>query len=355
MTDDLPPGILLPPDVLQPFFLRFHRDDLHVMAFIEGHPQYESVEAMIKHRADGASNIRAIITLHDQSQIDHINNETGLLQMRGAKRTVCGRAIALETGVNGDKHRARIAFVSHAGEAIDLDVTTVGPPDRARAGLSDPGGHSATSSLPIMWRGASSVAGPESQVLIAGQRFGVPPKRHGGALVGYEGYYTEGHSMGVLRAGEVDLKLLRKPDRLELGADWVFETAERTITYRVSDRSPEGAFRITRLDESGETITAHAADERLRLMEIRLAADDDPTRGLVLSFEEAGCFRFDMEGTKGLVSGRVGVTEVPKQTRIRLEPLQPAWATKRGVSVECSTSANRLRVVTSVADTAVSQ
>jgi len=129
----------LPPDVLQPFFLRFHRDDLHVMAFIEGHPQYESVEAMIKHRADGASNIRAIITLHDQSQIDHINNETGLLQMRGAKRNVCGRAIALETGVNGDKRQARIAFVSHAGEAIDLDVTTVGPPDRARAGLSDPG------------------------------------------------------------------------------------------------------------------------------------------------------------------------------------------------------------------------
>jgi hypothetical protein len=207
----------------------------------------------------------------------------------------------------------------------------------------------------MMWRGASSLAGPESQVLIDGQRFGVSPKRHAGALVGYEGYYTEGHSMGVLRAGEVDLKLLRKPDRLELGADWVFETAERTITYRVSDRSREGAFRITRLDESGETITAYAADERLRLMEIRLAADDDATRGLVLSFEETGCFRFDMEGTKGLVSGRVGVTEVPKQTRIRLEPLQPAWATKRGVSVECSTSANRLRVVTTVADTAVSK
>ncbi len=70
--------------------------------------------------------------------------------------------------------------------------------------------------------------------------------------------------MGVLRVGEVDLKLRRKPDRLELGADWVFETAERTITYRVSDRSREGAFRITRLDESGETITAHAADEQLK-------------------------------------------------------------------------------------------
>ena len=134
----------------------------------------------------------------------------------------------------------------------------------------------------------------------------------------------------------------------------MFETAERTITYRVSDRSREGAFRITRLDELGETITAYAADEQLRLVEIRLAADD-ATRGLVLSFEEAGCFRFDMEGMKGLVSGRVGVAEVPKQTRIRLEPLQPAWAAKRRVSVECSTSADRLRVVTTIADAAASQ
>jgi hypothetical protein len=352
MNNDLPAGILLSSNVLQPFFLRFHRDDLHVMAFIEGHPQYECVEAMIKHRADGASNIRAIITLHDQSQFDHINNETGLLQMRGAKRHVCSRQIALETGVNGDKRRARIAFVSHAGEAIDLDVTTIDLPNRARAGLSDPGGHSATSALPMMWRGASSLAGPESRVLIDGQRFGLRPKLHGGAVVAYEGYYTEGHSMGVLRAGEVDLKLLRKPDHLELGAEWMFETAERTITYRISDQSHDGAFRIAKLDESREVITAYAADERLRLMEICLPADDDATRGLVLSFEEPGCFRFDMEGTRALVSGRAEVAVVPKQPRIRLQPLQPAWAAKRGVSVECSASGDRLRVVTTIDDIA---
>ena len=66
-------GVLLPPSVLQPFPLHFRRDDLHVMAFFQGHPAYEAVEAMIQLRADDRPAIRAILTRHDQSQIDHIN------------------------------------------------------------------------------------------------------------------------------------------------------------------------------------------------------------------------------------------------------------------------------------------
>ena len=34
-------GLLLPPQVIQPFGLRFIRDDLHVMAYFDGHPEYE--------------------------------------------------------------------------------------------------------------------------------------------------------------------------------------------------------------------------------------------------------------------------------------------------------------------------
>ena len=32
------PGIVLPPDLLQPFLLRFRREDMHIMAFFSGHP-----------------------------------------------------------------------------------------------------------------------------------------------------------------------------------------------------------------------------------------------------------------------------------------------------------------------------
>jgi hypothetical protein len=51
-------GIVLPPGLLQPFLLRFRREDLHIMAFFSGHPDYEAVEAMIRYRGDGIPSIR---------------------------------------------------------------------------------------------------------------------------------------------------------------------------------------------------------------------------------------------------------------------------------------------------------
>jgi len=41
-------GIVLPPGLLQPFLLRFRREELHIMAFFSGHSDYEAVEAMIR-------------------------------------------------------------------------------------------------------------------------------------------------------------------------------------------------------------------------------------------------------------------------------------------------------------------
>jgi hypothetical protein len=53
-------GLLLPEGVVQPFDLRYAADDLHVMAFFEGHDSYEAVEAMIRRRPGGAFRVRAM-------------------------------------------------------------------------------------------------------------------------------------------------------------------------------------------------------------------------------------------------------------------------------------------------------
>ena len=88
-------GIALPPDLLQPFLLRFRREDLHIMAFFRGHPDYEAVEAMIRYRADGTPSIRAILTRHDQRQIDHVNDDDLAAEGHSVTRQTCRRDIAL--------------------------------------------------------------------------------------------------------------------------------------------------------------------------------------------------------------------------------------------------------------------
>lgn len=341
-------GLILPAEIIQPFFLRFRRDDLHVMAYFVGHPEYEAIEAMIQNRVNGSSSIRAILTRHNQSQIDHINDAALAAQMRGAQREVCDRSIALEMQERNGKSRVRIEFESLTGERIALDLTAVGRADPAAGGLTDPGGHSATSSLPIMWRGASTLAGPETRVTIDGVQYELPVKIRSGSFIAHEGYYTERHSMGVFRAGTVTSRLLKKPDRLDPGAQWLLESGGRDVTYQVAARTTNGQLRIAKLDGSGETITAHVLGDRLGVTEIRIPADPGSAGGLALTFDAAGGFRVSIEDAEGLVSGEATAVESPDFSVISLCPAQPTWAVDRAVRVVCSRDGDEFTFATTI-------
>lgn len=350
MTNSLNIGraLLMPPDVLQPFPLRFRRDDLHVMAFFEGHPEYEAVEAMIQIRTDGRKSIRAIITRHDQSQIDHVNDDALFASFRGTERACCRREIDLELESSAQGRWARLEFRSSAGERVVLDLVTVGEPDVKRGGLSDPGRHSASSSLPLMWRGATTLAGPRTKVTIDDVEHAVPLKVRAGAFVAHEGYYTERHSMGVIRSGTVSTRLLKKPHRLEVGAEWLFQHDGYETAYRVTALGAGGTLSIAKLEGSGEMITAHAIEDRLALTRISLSAEAGPTDGLVLAFDRDAGFSLSIEGRQDIVSGRVHLAEGPDGSVISLMPLQPGWAAARIVRVACLRDGDQMRFVTTI-------
>jgi hypothetical protein len=341
-------SLRLPLDIVQPFPLRFRPDDLHVMAFFAGHPEYEAVEAMIQFRAGGKHSIRAILTRHDQSQIDHINDDALLADFDGAERELCHRQIDFETGSSGHGRSARLEFLSGSGERIVLDVVTVGQPDPNRGGLTDPGRHSASSALPIMWRGATTLAAPRTKVTIDGVEYGVPVKIRGGAFIAHEGYFTERYSMGVIRAGTVTTRLLAKPDRFEVGAEWVQQSGERTTAYRVTAKGADGALRIAKLDGSDEVITACVVGGRLEIRRISLRAEAGPTGGLALAFDRDEGFSVSIEGGQDIVSGRLQIAERGDGLVICLSPRQPDWAASRIVRVSCSREGDLTRFVTTI-------
>jgi hypothetical protein len=293
----------LPRDVIQPFLLRFRRDDLHVMAFFTGHPVYEAVEAMIQTRVDGHYSIRAILTRHDQSQIDHVNDEMLFVEARNVHRQTCFREIKLTLDGSSDKRRARLTFASHADERITLDVITVGLPSPERSGLTDPGGHSPTSSLPMMWRGASTLAGPETEVVIDGKKYAVPVKIRGGSFVAHEGYYTERHAMAVIRAGTTSVRLLSRPHHIETGAEWVFESEGVETAYRIAERGKNGRLLIAKCDSSGEIVAGSMVGGRLKITQIRRVAGNPSHEGFDLAFDADACFRASIDDARDLVTG----------------------------------------------------
>lgn len=341
----------LPPGVLQPFPLRFRQDDLHVMAFFEGHCEYEAVEAMIQAQGDSGYSIRAIITRHDQSQVDHVNHDALVADFRGTEREGCRREIDFEIEPSGEGRRARLEFLSRAGERIVLDVVTIGPPDAKRRGLSDPGRHSANSSLPVMWRGASTLGGTGTKVTIDDVEYRVPVKIRAGAFIAHESYFTERHSMGVIRAGTATARLLKKPDRIEVGAEWVQQRDESEVVYRVAALAADGALHIAKLDGSDEIITAYMIEDRLALTRISLRAEAGPTGGLVLAFDRDGGFGLSMEGQQDIVLGRLQIVGRSDGLTISLRPLQPDWAANRIVRVDCLKDGDQMRFVTTIGPT----
>ena len=103
-----------------------------------------------------------------------------------------------------------------------------------------------------------------------------------------------------------------------------------------------------KLDGSGETITAHAIEDRLALTRISLPAEAGSTDGLVLAFSPGAGFSLSIEGQQDIVSGRVHLAEGADGSVISLRPLQPGWAANRIVRVACLKDADQMRFVTTI-------
>ena len=340
-------SLLFPPDILQPFPLSFRRDDIHIMAFIVGHPLYEAVEAMISAKPGGAYAIRAILTRHDQSQIDHVNDDDLFEAMQGTQREQCKRPIIFERQAVNGSVRARLDFVSHRDEPVILDVRTIGPADKTGSGLTDPGRHSPQSSLPIMYREASTLAGPETQVSIGGICYPVPTKFERGSFKALEGFYTEGHVMAAVRAGLRTMTVVERPSQMVVGARWAFDSDGRTVRYRIDEHTDQGISLSD--DRVRERIRGKFCDGRLALARVERAFGDSV---LAVEFGD-GRFCFSLSGVGELVSGHVFVSEVEDRTLIRLAPDEPPWTRARPVSIACARLVSTLNFATTigVADT----
>ena len=139
------------------------------------------------------------------------------------------------------------------------------------AAISDPGNHSSDSSLPVMRRHASALAGPGTAVFVGGKRFevGVNPLR---ALRRADGGITEEHVWGHRHRND-QLSLKTRPARMAVGEQWILEGDGRVIIYRIENSNSEGKLRIARKDESGESIEAFATGDGLRIIRIGKLAD----------------------------------------------------------------------------------
>ena len=228
-----------------------------------------------------------------------------------------------------------------------LDITTVGEPDPRRGGISDPGSHSPNTSLPLMRRRASALAAPQTAVFVGGKRFEVPVKISSGPFVAHEGYFTEGHAFGAIRAGTISYRLMTRPARMAVGEEWILESDGRVTIYRIENSNSDGKLHIARKDAPGESMEAFATGDGLRITRISRLADGRLQGALDLAFDDAGHFSLAMEG-ETIVSGSAEAKRQAGAIVITLAPTQPEWAVARQVRVTCSCDGDLVTAVTTI-------
>ena len=341
-------ALVLPVGVVQPFNLAFEPDDLHVMAFFTDHSEYEAVEAMVRHRQGGPPRVRAILTRHDQSQVDHLNDER-LRHARPEQRERVFGEIECVVENAASFRRAIVRFRSFRGEAVELDVTSLGLPDRSRGGLTDPGRHSSETSLPMMCRGASALGAPSSRVLIDGKSLPIPIRiAAGGRAIAMEAYLTEQHHMAAIRSGLQVLELLDRPHSFKVGECWTYRCDDELSTYRIDRTSRSDEIEVTRSGAKVEAIHARVVDGRIEPLELTVRCHDDERHFVSLTFS-GDAFAFAIDGGQALVGGRVQAS-AGADLSIALLPDRPAWAAQRPVLTSIVRSGpNSISVRTTIA------
>ena len=247
-----------------------------------------------------------------------------------ARETV-ERSFAFERSEEGGRSRVRLTFTSFVGEAVELDFCALAGPAHDGGGLTDPGDHAATVSLPLMRRLASALAAPGTAVIIDGRRHPAPEwRRPGSARVAHHGFLTDGHPMGVVRAAVVRWVLRAWPDRMVPEERWRYDTPFGERCYRIEEVREDGVLAIRRDGLLHEHVLATPRGECLELHRVRVAESADDPGGFVLELAN-GVVALGIDSERTLVTGAY---TVEPDGVFAVRPNQPAWATRRPLRVQ---------------------
>ena len=325
--------------LVNPFNLLYEKSDIHVMLYFTGHPEYESIEAMICDK--NTNDIRVIITRHDQTQIDYMNNKEKVdrLQRSGTNREVYYAQIDYRKNIRNSRPEVGLLFRTIDNEQVDFKLFCAGKPSKKHAGLTNPEGHSATTSLPVMYRDLSTLASTESSVVIDGVKYAIPVLIQVPIFfTGLKGYYSENFKMGIIRAGEQDSEIIQYPNNYTVGEKWVYKTSNGLCEYTINKREHD-LITITGLHE---TLTGIVIDDKLGISEISVSSvyDDssmcisfDTPLFNILDNDTETDFTIAIDEHTNLIRGTIIYRNKTDVQEYQLIPSAPAWAQSRKMNI----------------------
>lgn len=181
--------------VIQPIFVHASIAEHHVIAWFDGNEKYEAVEAFVYSK----DRIRAILTRHDNSQIDAWSFPAGETPETVSAREHYECSISFTMAANGKD--AELRMKTPEGEDLFLSYVGQDTPDPEYGGMTDPGLHSPEGGMPILYRDASGTSAKASCVRIGGTRYAIPEDPEISAppyFIAYTAFLSNGYHSFIL-------------------------------------------------------------------------------------------------------------------------------------------------------------
>lgn len=335
------------PVVIQPLPVDFEAYDCHVILYLKGHKDYESIEAMIRENNSGKPFIRAVITLHGGLQINHINDEAfaGISKQSKKYTKIYFSTVKYESIYKKKYIEINLSFTSYRNEEIVLHFITAGKAKSPGTGLLNPGRRSYRLTLPVIYPELTSNAGKGSYVTINGQYCGIPVIA--GKLPAFsrlKGYYSEHFNIADLRAGTRNIQITASPSAARAGEEWVYKLNGKSESYRISDIQEniitiQGdscviIAAILNNDVFIEHMTFHTIKPCKDFMPRLTIAFTPPVPAFTSLNTGVFCnskFSISLNNHNDLVTGKVQANTANGVLSLALLPLEPEWAAARQV------------------------
>lgn len=353
--------------VIQPLSIRYDCYSRHFIFYLKNHPEYEAVEALVKENNKGDPYIRAIVTRLDKTQIDHINDfdAAQILISKKRNREVCFSPVQYELSEHKGKIRIFMEFKTFKGEDIAIFFNSISKATAKHSRLIDPLGHSANSSLPVMYPERVSLADSSSKVVIDGKKYKAAIKiRIPFLFNAVNGYYSEQFKIGILRAGIEQAEFVKAPLCLMAGEKWVYKSCGKTMAYTIEEINDGRIYINSNINGNYEKIIAIEENGNLKIEEISFFSKvcENKSSKLIIEFtpaipvlkpdngneENTAGFEISIDRHRALITGKIKYKRIASAIKLLFMPEHPQWARNRQVSIDIDIKGHTYTVETGI-------
>lgn len=322
---------------IQPINFSFMYNTQHIIVYFKDHREYKSIESRITDDDSGKVYIWNILTRHNGTQVDFVNDEVlqRNLYESNPSREIFYREIKFFQNKRSNKPKIDMWFYSHKNEPIELIIDCATEPKERFGGMMTlPNDFLPEADLPVNCRKISAFISSKSSISISGRRYRIPVKRRMPFFFKeYHGYYSEGYDVILFTKNDEILEPIAYPTEFVLGKSWIYQGKNQVYKYTIYEiDEANSSFMLKRdnqfitviMDENRyliKQIYAESCEEHYMTIDFNPPIPIDSPNDMTTQSE----FIIEIDGKKKLVTGKAHVNIIEKATAWTLIADLPTW------------------------------